>query len=411
MQWTFPIVFSPVDSHILYTSTQHVWKTTDQGETWTRISPDLTRHDPKTMGDSGGPITHDMNSPEVYATVFALGPSKKDVNVLWAGSDDGLINVTRDGGKTWKNVTPKDMPDFGRVSIIDASAFDAGTAYVAVKKPLLDDFAPYIFRTHDYGATWTKIVNGIRADDYVHAVREDPTRRGLLYAGTQHGFYISYDDGDHWQSLSLNLPDTQVCDIGVEANDVVISTHGRGFYILDRVGPLRQYSAAGPLRAGVPLQAGCRDSFGGWRHDSVPAPQAGPGAQDRSGRPEGYRRRDVQRIGEYASGTSRRRPRRARRRWRARRVWRTSAGADGQRAQQRLLESPVSECRVVPRHDSLGRRRPGTRGASRNLHRAHERGRPDADAAARREAPPARTRRRTPICRRSSISPFRFATR
>jgi photosystem II stability/assembly factor-like uncharacterized protein len=243
IQWTFPIIFSPVDPHVLYTGTQHVWKTTDQGETWTRISPDLSRHDPKTMGDSGGPITHDMNSPEVYATVFAIGPSKKDVNVLWAGTDDGYVQVTRDGGKTWKNVTPKDMPDLGRVSIIDASAFDAGTAYVAVKKPLLDDYAPYLFRTHDYGATWTKIVTGIRPDDYTHAIREDPARRGLLYAGTQHGFYVSYDDGDDWQSLSLNLPDTQVCDIAVEANDVVISTHGRGFYILDRVGPLRQYSA------------------------------------------------------------------------------------------------------------------------------------------------------------------------
>jgi photosystem II stability/assembly factor-like uncharacterized protein len=243
IQWTFPIIFSPVDPKVLYTGTQHVWKTTDQGETWTRISPDLSRHDPKTMGDSGGPITHDMNSPEVYATVFAIGPSKKDVNVLWAGTDDGYVQVTRDGGKTWKNVTPKDMPDLGRVSIIDASAFDAGTAYVAVKKPLLNDYAPYLFRTHDYGATWTKIVTGIRADDYTHAIREDANRRGLLYAGTQHGFYISYDDGDHWQSLSLNLPDVQVCDIEVEANDVVISTHGRGFYVLDRVGPLRQYSA------------------------------------------------------------------------------------------------------------------------------------------------------------------------
>ncbi len=243
IQWTFPIIFSPVDPHVLYTGTQHVWKSTDQGETWTRISPDLSRHDPKTMGDSGGPITHDMNSPEVYATVFAIGPSKKDVNVLWTGTDDGYVQVTRDGGKNWKNVTPKDMPDLGRVSIIDASAFDAGTAYVAVKKPLLDDFAPYLYRTHDYGATWTKIVTGIRADDYTHAIREDPNRRGLLYAGTQHGFYISYDDGDHWQSLSLNLPDVQVCDIAVEANDIVISTHGRGFYVLDRVGPLRQYSA------------------------------------------------------------------------------------------------------------------------------------------------------------------------
>ena len=239
-QWTYPIVFSPADPSVLYTSSQHVWRTRNGGDTWDKISGDLTRHDPKTMGPSGGPITHDMNSPEIYATVFALGPGKKDVNILWAGSDDGLIHVTRDGGKNWANVTPKDMPDLGRVSIVDASTFDPGAAYAAVKKPLLGDFAPYIFRTHDFGKTWTKIVTGIRANDYVHSVREDPTRRGLLYAGTQHGFYVSYDDGDHWQPLSLNLPDVQVSDIWVEANSIAIATHGRSFYVLDDLAPLRQ---------------------------------------------------------------------------------------------------------------------------------------------------------------------------
>jgi photosystem II stability/assembly factor-like uncharacterized protein len=241
-QWTYPIIFSPVDSNVLYTSSQHVWKTTNGGQSWDRISPDLTRHDPKTMGHSGGPITGDMNGPEVYAVVFALGPSKRDVNVLWAGSDDGYIQLTRDGGKTWTNVTPRDMPEFGRVSIIDASAFDAGTAYAAVKRPLLDDKAPYIFRTHDYGRTWTRIVSGIRADDYVHAVREDPTRRGLLYAATQHGVYISYNDGDTWESLSLNLPDIPISDLMVETSSLAISTHGRGFYVLDDIEILRQYS-------------------------------------------------------------------------------------------------------------------------------------------------------------------------
>jgi photosystem II stability/assembly factor-like uncharacterized protein len=239
-QWTYPIIFSPADPSVLFTSSQHVWRTKNGGDTWDRISGDLTRHDPKTMGPSGGPITHDMNSPEIYATVFALGPGKKDVNILWAGSDDGLINVTRDGGKTWTNVTPKDMPDLGRVSIIDASSFDGGAAYAAVKKPLLDDKAPYIFRTHDFGKTWTKIVAGLGPTDYVHSVREDPTRKGLLYAGTQHGFYISYDDGDHWLPLSLNLPDVQVSDIWVEANSIAIATHGRGFYVLDDLAPLRQ---------------------------------------------------------------------------------------------------------------------------------------------------------------------------
>jgi photosystem II stability/assembly factor-like uncharacterized protein len=243
-QWTYPVIFSPVDPNVLYTSSQRVWKTSSAGQNWTAISGDLTRHDPKTMGPSGGPITHDMNSPEIYGTVFSLGPGKTDVNIVWAGSDDGLVHVTRDGGKTWANVTPKDMPDFGRVSQIDASAFDAGTAYIAVKKPLLEDFSPYIFRTHDFGKTWTKIVAGIRPNDYTHTVREDPTRKGLLYAGTEHGIYISYDDGDRWQSLSLNLPDTQVSDIWVEADDLTIATHGRGFYVLDNIAPLRQYGLA-----------------------------------------------------------------------------------------------------------------------------------------------------------------------
>jgi photosystem II stability/assembly factor-like uncharacterized protein len=242
-QWTFPIIFSPVDPNILYTSSQHVWKTTNQGQTWEKISGDLTRHDPKTMQDSGGPITHDMNSPEIYATVFSLAPGKTDVNIIWAGSDDGLVHLTRDAGKTWTNITPKDMPDLGRVSQIDASSLDAGTAYIAVKKPLLEDFSPYLFRTHDFGRTWTKIVTGLPANDYTHVVREDPTRRGLLYAGTQHGFYLSLDDGDHWQPLKNGLPDTPVHDIWVEASDVAIATHGRGFYILDDVAPLRQYGA------------------------------------------------------------------------------------------------------------------------------------------------------------------------
>jgi photosystem II stability/assembly factor-like uncharacterized protein len=241
-QWTFPIIFSYADPNVLYTSSQHVWKTTSGGQTWEKISPDLTRHDPKTMGDSGGPITHDMNSPEVYGTVFALGPGKRDVNIIWAGSDDGLVHVTRDGGRNWMKVTPKEMPDFGRVSQIDASSFDPAAAYVAVKKPLLDDLSPYIFRTHDFGRTWTTIVNGIGSHDYVHVVREDPTRRGLLYAGTQHGVYVSFDDGDRWEPLSLNLPDAPVADLIVEANSLAIATHGRGFYVLDDIAPLRQTS-------------------------------------------------------------------------------------------------------------------------------------------------------------------------
>ncbi|MBA2305085.1 MAG: glycosyl hydrolase [Acidobacteria bacterium] len=243
-QWSTPLIFSPVDPNVLYTSSQHVWKTTTQGQTWAKISGDLTRHDPKTMGPSGGPITGDMNGPEIYAVVFALGPGKTDVNVLWAGSDDGLVHLTRDGGKTWAKVTPKEMPDFGRVSQIDASAFDPGTAYVSVRKPLLDDLAPYIFRTHDFGKSWTRIVNGLGPKDYVNVVREDRKRKGLLYAGTQHGFYVSFNDGGAWQPLSLNLPDVPVADAWIEDNSIAIATHGRSFYVLDDLAVLRQSADA-----------------------------------------------------------------------------------------------------------------------------------------------------------------------
>jgi photosystem II stability/assembly factor-like uncharacterized protein len=245
-QWTYPIIFSYVDPKVLYTSSQRIWKSTNGGDTWDAISGDLSRHDPKTMQESGGPITHDMNSPEIYATVFSLAPGKKDINVMWAGSDDGLVHVTRDHGKTWTNVTPPDMPDLGRVSQLDGSSFDNGTAYMAVKKMLLGDVSPYIFRTRDYGRTWTKIVNGIAANDYVHVVREDNVRKGLLYAGTQHGAYISFDDGERWMPFKNGLPDTPVSDLWVEKNALAIATHGRSFYVMDNLATLRQYGAAPP---------------------------------------------------------------------------------------------------------------------------------------------------------------------
>jgi photosystem II stability/assembly factor-like uncharacterized protein len=241
-QWTYPIIFSYVDPKILYTSSQRVWRTTDGGQTWEAISGDLSRHDPKTMEESGGPITHDMNSPEIYGTVFALAPGKKTADLLWAGTDDGWIHVTRDHGKTWTNVTPREMPDFGRVSQIDGSSFDDAVAYVAVKKMLLGDRSPYIFRTRDFGKSWTLIVNGIAANDYVHVVREDPVRRGLLYAGTQHGVYISFDDGQQWLPFAEGLPKSvPVTDLVVERNAVAIGTHGRSFYVMDDISALRQF--------------------------------------------------------------------------------------------------------------------------------------------------------------------------
>ena len=239
-QWTFPIVFHPMDAGILYTSSQHLWRTLDDGHSWQMISPDLTRGDPKTLGDSGGPITHDQNGPEIYGTIFTIAPSHKEKDTIWTGSDDGLVYITRDGGKHWTKITPPGMPDFGRVSLIDASPNDAATAYVAVKNYQNDDRRPYIFKTSDYGKTWAKIVNGIPENDFVHAVREDPGKRGLLYAGTEHGIYVSFDDGAQWQSLALNLPDTQVSDLVIEGSDLVIATHGRSFYILDNIAPLRQ---------------------------------------------------------------------------------------------------------------------------------------------------------------------------
>jgi len=239
-QWTFPIVFSYQDPNIMYTCSQHVWKTTNDGQTWTRISPDLTYADPETLGLSGGVITNDMNGPEIYATVFALAPSHHDINTIWAGSDDGKVHITRDGGKNWKDITPKDMPKFTRVSIIDESPHNPGTAYVAANRYQVDDRAPYVWRTTDYGKTWTKIVNGIAPGHFARAVREDPVRPGLLFLGTEHGVYVSFNNGDNWKPLQLNLPDTPIRDLVVKDNDVVLGTHGRGFWILDDIEPLRQ---------------------------------------------------------------------------------------------------------------------------------------------------------------------------
>ncbi|MDA7980765.1 MAG: hypothetical protein MPJ50_18570 [Pirellulales bacterium] len=239
-QWTFPIMFSPLDSSVMYTCSQHVWKTTDDGQSWDKISPDLTYHDSETLGMSGGEITMDMNGPEIYATVFALAPSNHDKSTIWAGSDDGMIHITRDGGDSWQNITPPNLPKFSRVSIIDESPHEPGTAYVAANRYQVDDRDPYVFRTYDYGKTWTKIVNGIKSGHFARAVREDPERPGLLFLGTEHGVYFSLNDGDLWQSLQLNLPNTPIRDLVVKDDDVVVGSHGRGFWILDDIRPLRQ---------------------------------------------------------------------------------------------------------------------------------------------------------------------------
>ncbi len=243
-QWTFPIMFSPLDENIMYTTSQHLWKTTNDGQTWERISPDLTYADPETLGPTGGLITMDMNGPEIYATIFALAPSQHDVNTIWTGSDDGMMHITRDGGATWKNITPPDLPKYSRISIIDESPFAPGTVYVAANRYQVDDREPYVFRTRDFGETWTKIVNGIEAGHFARAVRADPVREGLLFLGTEHGAYVSYDDGDNWRSLQLNLPDTPIRDLVIKGHDVVIGTHGRGFWILDDIDVIRQSTPA-----------------------------------------------------------------------------------------------------------------------------------------------------------------------
>jgi photosystem II stability/assembly factor-like uncharacterized protein len=239
-QWTFPIVMAPTDPGIIYVGSQHLWTSTNEGQSWTKISPDLTRHDPKTMGSSGGPITKDNTGVETYATIFTIAPSARDANVIWTGSDDGYVQVTRDGGRNWKNVTPKDLGDFARISLIEASPYRAGTAYVAANRYQQDDFKPYVYRSDDFGETWTKIVNGVPANEFARAIREDIKVARQLYLGTEHSIYISFDDGASWQSLKQNLPDTPVHDIAVEERDLVIATHGRGFYIMDNISPLRQ---------------------------------------------------------------------------------------------------------------------------------------------------------------------------
>jgi photosystem II stability/assembly factor-like uncharacterized protein len=242
-QWTEPILVSQYDSNDVYTASQYVMKTSDRGHSWAAISPDLTRNDKSKQKPSGGNITLDITSVEYYDTVFALAESPLKQGMLWAGTDDGLIQLTRNDGKTWENVTPKDMPEWSMVSIIDASHHDPGTAYAAIDRHKLDDLNPLIYRTHDYGKTWTRINNGIPPGAYVHAVREDPVEKGLLYAGTETGVYFSLDDGGHWQPLQLNLPTTPIHDLAIKNSDLIAATHGRSFWILDDVSPLRQASA------------------------------------------------------------------------------------------------------------------------------------------------------------------------
>jgi len=241
-QWNFPIFFSPNDPHKLYAESQYLLQTTNGGATWQIISPDLTRNDKSKMQSTGGPITKDNTSVEYYCTVFAGAESPVEPGVIWAGSDDGLIHVTRDGGQHWDNVTPSKsiMPEWIMINEIDASPFDKGTAYVAATMFKSDDFRPYLYKTNDYGKTWTRIVDGIPSNEFTRVIRSDNKKRGLLFAGTERGVYVSYDDGAHWQSLQQKLPIVPIHDLLVHDDALILATHGRGFWMLDDIEPLRQ---------------------------------------------------------------------------------------------------------------------------------------------------------------------------
>jgi len=243
-QWNAPILISPNDPKVLYHAAQKILRSRDGGETWEEMSPDLTRNDAAKQGKSGGPITIDVTGVEVYDTVFALAESKLERGVIWAGTDDGLLHVTRDDGKTWQNVTPKGMPDWIQINAIDLSAHEKGTAYVAATRYKLDDFHPYLYKTSDYGKTWARIDRGIPETAFARVVREDPVRRGLLFAGTETGLYVSTDDGATWHSFQRNLPATPITDLTVKNDDLVVATQGRSFWILDDLTPLRKWSGS-----------------------------------------------------------------------------------------------------------------------------------------------------------------------
>lgn len=247
-QWNFPLLFSPHDPDTLYAAGNVLFKTTNQGQSWTAISPDLTRNDKSKQGPSGGPITKDNTSVEYYCTIFTVSESPVTKGVIWTGSDDGLIYVTRDGGAKWGNVTPKKdlMPEWMQINSIDASPFDAATLYVAGTMYKSDDFRPYLYVTNDYGKTWRKIVNGLPENSFTRVIRADPNRKGILYAGTETGLWVSFDDGANWRSLQLNLPVVPITDLAVQARagDLVAATQGRSFWVLDDLNVVYQMADA-----------------------------------------------------------------------------------------------------------------------------------------------------------------------
>ena len=256
--WTSPLMLSPHDPDTMYAASEAVWKSTDHGHSWSIISPDLTRNDRSKQQASGGPLTKDITSVEYYDTIFSLAESPLQKGMLWAGTDDGLVQVTLDDGGHWSAVTPAGMPQWSSIDMVEPSRYASGIAYIAVDRHKLDDIQPYAYKTADGGKTWTSIAAGLPDGAVVHVVREDPVRRGLLYAGTERGVFVSFDDGGHWQSLQLNLPASPVHDLVVKGDDLVAATHGRAFWILDDLTPLRQVKpgmAADPVVLYAPQKA------------------------------------------------------------------------------------------------------------------------------------------------------------
>ena len=240
--WTYPIVFSPHDSDTIYIGGNQILKTTDEGQSWQEISPDLTRADPETLKPSGGPINRDAVGAEHFATVYTLAESPHEPGLIWAGSDDGLLHITRDGGENWRDITPAGMGDWSMFTMIEPSPHDPATAYVTATRYKNDDYAPYVYKTADYGASWQLIVEGIADDHFCRVVREDPARAGLLYLGTEFGLYVSFDAGASWQRFQLNLPVSPIYDLKLKNTDLVVATHGRSFWLLDDVTAIHQFS-------------------------------------------------------------------------------------------------------------------------------------------------------------------------
>jgi photosystem II stability/assembly factor-like uncharacterized protein len=237
---TEPVVFSPLDPHLLFFAGNTLWQTRDRGDYWEKISPDLSRPNYELPASIGKYKEDAAKQAHRRGVIYTVAPSPLDANRIWCGTDDGLIHLTTNGGKTWSNVIPPSISAWQKISLIEPGHFDANTAYAAVNTLRMDDLRPHIFATHDSGQSWTEIVNGIPAGQIINAVREDPERKGLLFAGTEKGVYVSFDDGANWESLRLNLPATSVRDLIVKGDDLLVATHGRGFWILDNITPLRQ---------------------------------------------------------------------------------------------------------------------------------------------------------------------------